>query len=361
MKLEYIFAVFALIGAIDKITGNHLKLGDEFEKGIMTIGVLVLSMAGPIVLAPLLADGLSFVFAPVVKFLHIDISVVSSFFACDSGAAIMAYELSDNEALRAYNGIIVSSMFGATICPILPLALKMIEKEYHEDALTGFLCGFATIPVGCIIAGLVMKIPFGTLILNTLPTIILSAFICLGLAKKPDLTRKIFALFGEVLMIVMIAGLTIGILHQLIGKTFVPGTTPITEAIEIVGNISLILAGVFPMLAIISKVFHKPFVKLGELLKINETSVLGFLTSLANSIPMFSTIKDMDKKGRILNMAFTVSAAFALGDHLAFTLAFDNNYVLPLVLGKLLSGISALVLADVIYKKIVQKEGTINA
>ena len=163
MKLEYIFAVFALIGAIDKITGNHLKLGDEFEKGIMTIGVLVLSMAGPIVLAPLLADGLSFVFAPVVKFLHIDISVVSSFFACDSGAAIMAYELSDNEALRAYNGIIVSSMFGATICPILPLALKMIEKEYHEDALTGFLCGFATIPVGCIIAGLVMKIPFGTL------------------------------------------------------------------------------------------------------------------------------------------------------------------------------------------------------
>ena len=31
--LSVTMAIFALIGAIDKIFGNRLKLGDEFEKG----------------------------------------------------------------------------------------------------------------------------------------------------------------------------------------------------------------------------------------------------------------------------------------------------------------------------------------
>ena len=56
MKLEYIFALFAVVGALDKIFGNRLKLGDEFEKGIMTIGILVMSMSGTMVLAPVLAQ-----------------------------------------------------------------------------------------------------------------------------------------------------------------------------------------------------------------------------------------------------------------------------------------------------------------
>ena len=33
MKIEYIFAAFALLAILDKITGNRFKLGDELEKG----------------------------------------------------------------------------------------------------------------------------------------------------------------------------------------------------------------------------------------------------------------------------------------------------------------------------------------
>ena len=32
--LATVMAVFAIIGALDKIFGNKLKLGDEFEKGL---------------------------------------------------------------------------------------------------------------------------------------------------------------------------------------------------------------------------------------------------------------------------------------------------------------------------------------
>lgn len=351
MKIEYIFAFFAIIAVFDKITGNHFKLGDGFEKGIMTMGDLLISMAGMIVLSPVIAKGLSYVFTPVIDFAGMDISALASFFANDCGGAAMAYELSDNELLRAYNGHVLASMFGATICPVIPLALKMVQKEYHEDVLTGLLCGLATIPVGCFTSGIIMGVPLVAMLLNTLPVIILSVLICIGLAKNPGLIRKILGFVGKVLFTVMTAGLGIGIVEKLCGITVIPGLTSVDETFLIVGNIAIILAGVFPMLAILSKILDKPFKMFGKLLRINDFSVLGFVTTLANSIPMFSMMKDMDKKGRIMNMAFAVSAGFALGDHLAFTLSFDAKYTMPLVIGKIVGGVAALVLANIMYTK----------
>ena len=58
----------------------------------------------------------------------------------------------------------------------------------------------------------------------------------------------------------------------------------------------------------------------------------------------------MNKKGVVLNSAFAVSASFALGSHLAFTMAFDKVYVLPMIIGKIVSGVCAVVLALLIYK-----------
>ena len=40
----------------------------------------------------------------------------------------------------------------------------------------------------------------------------------------------------------------------------------------------------------------------------------------------------MDDKGVILNSAFIVSASFVLADHLAFTIAFNSNYILRFVI-----------------------------
>ena len=48
--------------------------------------------------------------------------------------------------------------------------------------------------------------------------------------------------------------------------------------------------------------------------------------------------------------AFAVSSAFALGGHLAFTMVYNGDYVVPMIVGKLVSGLCALVLALVIYK-----------
>jgi len=101
----------------------------------------------------------------------------------------------------------------------------------------------------------------------------------------------------------------------------------------------------------VSRLLNKVLFRIGNILKLDNTSILGLLMSLANYIPVFSMVKNMNRKGRIMNMAFCVSAAFALGDHLAFVLAFDRASLPPMLAGKLISGILALVLSNFVYNK----------
>ena len=335
MKLELIFAFFALLGVIDQVIGNKFRLGQAFEKGLMAAGPLILSMAGMIVLSPVVAAGLSKVIVPVCSALGMDASVLSGFFAVDAGGASMAYALSQDETMRAYNGIVVASMLGATICPVIPLAMQMVKKELHQDILTGLLCGIAAIPAGCALSGILMGCAFIPLVLNSLPTLI----------------TKIFGFLGKVLMAFVSIGLLLGMLELFAGVKVFAEMAPLNEAFSIIGSIAVILAGVFPLLEIVSRLLSKPMVWLGKRLGINDTAVLGLVTTLANSIPVFSMLEDMDRKGRILNMAFAVSAGYVFGDHLAFVLSYDRAYTLPMVAGKLLGGLAAVILAVLVLNR----------
>ncbi|MBD9116343.1 MAG: ethanolamine utilization protein EutH, partial [Clostridiales bacterium] len=89
----------------------------------------------------------------------------------------------------------------------------------------------------------------------------------------------------------------------------------------------------------------KPLLKLGGRLGINDVAAAGLLASLANSIPMFGMLKDMDARGKIVNVAFAVSAAFVFGDHLGFTAGFAPEMIGPMIVGKLVGGVSAIAVA----------------
>lgn len=353
--IEIVLAVFAVLGVIDLIIGNKFKIGKEFEKGIMAMGSVVFGVVGMIVLSPTLAKILLPVFKPVSEILHIDASVLSGFFACDAGGGIMAFELSSSELWCGYNGIVVGSMLGCTIS-LIPMSLKMTDKKYHEDVLTGLLCGIATIPIGCIIGGLIIGCSFFQLMLNSLPAIIISIITCIGLILNQTLCRKIFKIIGQLLLTVLYIGLGTGVFEKLTGIALVPYAAPIDEAFDTVCYIAILLAGIFPFLAIISKLFNKMFTALGKLIGIDETSVVGLITSLASCIPMYVLVDKMNKKGRIMNYAFIASASFVFGDHLAFTMALskdinlDSKYLIGMVVGKLVGGIASLIVAHFLYE-----------
>ena len=83
----------------------------------------------------------------------------------------------------------------------------------------------------------------------------------------------------------------------------------------------------------------------------NGTAAAGLVASLANSIPMFGLMKDMDSRGKIINVAFAVSAAFVFGDHLGFTAGFDSTMIFPMIVGKLVGGVTAVAVAMLITRK----------
>ncbi len=343
--LRFVFAAFALLGAADKIFGNRLKLGGEFEKGILTAGTLSVAMVGMVCIAPTLARLGEPVFAAVAGWLHIDPAFLGGFIANDMGGASVAAALAQDPLLGGYHGLVVASMLGVTISFTIPVALSLIPQHCHRDVLNGVLCGIATLPLGCLASGLLLGIPFGVLLRNLLPVLLVAGVTCAGLVWKPTLCRRVFSVIGVVVGAVITAGLAAAVFEYITGVVLIPYMTPIGEAFAIVMDIAVILSGVFPLIAVLSRLLGRLFALAGRKLGISESAVLGLVSSLANSIPTFHLAESMDPRGRTMNMAFAVSAAFVFGDHLAFTMAFEESFLPAVVLGKLISGIAALVAA----------------
>ena len=111
------------------------------------------------------------------------------------------------------------------------------------------------------------------------------------------------------------------------------------------GTIAILLAGAFPLVFVLTKVLRRPLMAVGGKLGINDAAAAGLIASLANSIATFGLVKDMNERGKVVNIAFAVSAAFVFGDHLGFTAGFAPEMIGPMIIGKLVGGISAVIVA----------------
>ncbi|MGL5056408.1 MAG: ethanolamine utilization protein EutH [Fusobacteriaceae bacterium] len=347
----YVMVLFMAIGAIDKCLGNKYGYGEKFEEGIMAMGALALAMVGVISLAPVLAKILRPVITPLYTMLGADPAMfATTLLANDMGGYPLAMELALSPEAGKFAGLILGAMMGPTIVFTIPVALGIIEKEDRPYLAKGILAGIITIPIGCLAGGLVAGFPLELIISNLLPIIIFSAFISLGLWKIPEKMTTGFTIFGKGVVIVITVGLAAAIIETLTGFVIIPGMAPITDGIEIVGSIGITLAGAFPLVLFLTKVLNKPLTKLGKSLGMNEKAAAGLVATLANNIPMFGLMKDMDKKGKVINVAFAVSGAFVFGDHLGFTAGVDTQMIFPMVVGKLVGGITAVILAKIMFK-----------
>ena len=117
------------------------------------------------------------------------------------------------------------------------------------------------------------------------------------------------------------------------------------------GEIAIILAGAFPLVYTVTKLLRKPLISLGKRLGINDTAAAGLIASLANSIATFGMVKDMDDRGKVVNIAFAVSAAFVFGDHMGFTAGFDPQMLPEVIAGKLVGCAAAVAVALLLTRK----------
>lgn len=349
--IVYIMVGFMVLGALDKIIGNKFGLGEKFDEGIMAMGSLAVAMVGVVSLAPVLAKVLKPVVVPIYTALGADPSMfATTLLANDMGGYPLAMELALTHEAGLFAGLILGAMMGPTIVFTIPVALGIIQKEDHPFLAKGVLAGLITIPLGCLAGGLVAGFDVMMILKNLVPIIIVSLLLSLGLWKAPEKMINGFIVFGKGVVIVITAGLAAIIVETLTGIVIIPGMAPVSDGIEIVGSIALMLAGAFPMVYVITKVFSKPLMRLGKVLGMNDVSAAGMVASLANNIPMFGLMKDMDNRGKVLNVAFAVSASFVFGDHLGFTAGVAQEMIFPMVVGKLVAGITAVMVALLFVK-----------
>ncbi len=353
--ISWIMAVFAVIGALDRIIGNKFGLGNEFEKGIRLLGEMALTMVGMIVIAPLIAK----LIEPLTNTMKglLDPSVIPAMlFANDMGGASLSGEIANSEVVGTFNGLIVAATMGATISFTVPYAVGVVAKEKQKSMFLGMLCGVATIPVGCFVGGLILGVPFLALIVNLLPLIFLAALIAFGLLKFPKVCIKVFAVVGVIIKILVTVGLTVCVFKMLTGVQLIPYIAEINVGMDVIINAMCVMAGAFPLINLISRLLNRPLSALGKKMGINSTSAVGFLSSLATNVTTFGIMNDMDEKGVVLNSAFTVSAAFTFAGHLAFTLAYSPSALFPMIVAKLLAGVLAVAVAIFIYGKMKKGE-----
>lgn len=343
------------LGACDYLTGNRLRLGSRFHDGLMAMGSLALSMAGIMALVPLLSRFVAPVVTPFFDWIGADPSLFAGMLLpIDMGGYTMALDLAHDSQIGLLSGCVLSTMMGCTVVFNIPVGLGIISHDDIKPFSMGMLCGFVTIPVGVLAAGLTMGIPLVTLMRNLAPIVVFSVLLMLGIAKVPRAMVRGFSIFGKLVSALSVVGLVLGAVTILLGIELVPAMGSLDEGLLTVGRIGVTLAGAFVLVELISRVAKKPLEALGHRLGIGASATLGILACLAHAIPMFQDLGTYSDRGKVVACAFSVSGSYMLASSLAFLAGVQPQMMVPMLVAKLVAGICALVLALFMTRRGVQ-------
>ncbi|MBQ9708817.1 MAG: ethanolamine utilization protein EutH [Firmicutes bacterium] len=369
-----IMVCFMFVGGIDKIRGNKRGYGEKYDEGFQALGALAIAMIGMIALVPVIKIVLGGIIGGIFSKIGADPSLFAGIFiGMDLGGFPLAKELANTEALGYFNGMIVAAVMGINVVFNIPVGLGIIQEKDRKFLASGMLLGFATVPAACIAGGAMMilmgwDLTWKDVIMNTIPVAVFAILIIIGLVYKQNAMLKGFLAFGKGVTALVTCGTMLAVFQYLTGLRLplfhvmvepnAEGIVPLEEGISVIGGIAIVLIGAFPMVAFINKKFSAPIARLGTKFGMNETSMIGLIANLANNILAFQMMKDMNTKGKIMNCAFTVSAAFVLGDHLGFVANADQQMILPNIIAKFTGGITALIVANFMWKRFASAEDT---
>ncbi|MEZ3137348.1 ethanolamine utilization protein EutH [Stutzerimonas kunmingensis] len=373
----YVIMFCAVLGAFAAIRDSEKGLGREFMEGIHATGHIFVPAAGIMASIPYLTVLIESVFGPFFDALNADPALAATMIiASDMGGYHLAAALTESkEALIM--ALITGFMGGATIVFSIPMGLAMLDKRDHKYMALGIMSGILSIPVGVLIASVVLMLSnpavrevvatngeatyqlamsLGGIFANLLPIIVFVVALAAGLRFLPDLMIKGFIAFGRGLDAMIKLVLVFSIVEYFTGFFTVIfggwGFHPIiadaedqTRALETAGYIGIMLAGAFPMVYLLRKYLGGPLEALGGKVGLSAVGSAGMLATIANILAMFRLVRFMPPKDKVINIAFGVCAAFLLGDHLSFTANFQPTIILPVLIGKILAGFTAVGLA----------------
>lgn len=373
----WIMAIFAVLGVIDRIIKYWAPdwkvpvidgFGAEMENGFNAMGALALAMVGIIAMTPLLGKWLIPVVGPIYTALGSRTAMFAgTLLSIDMGATPLGLQLAkaagDPEWVGYFGGLLLGSVFGVNIVFNIPVGLGIIETRDRKYLALGILAGIIVAPFGALLQSILAGNPFGASLAYLVPVFIVAALIAAGLIFIREAMVKGFIYFGKFITSFILFGLGLVIFQTQTGVTILPGMAPtfshydpeagavVMEGLEVIGSIALALAGAYPMVKFLTKVLEKPLGALGKALGMDSVGAAGLVATIANNIPMWGMFKDMTPRGKVINAAWQVAAAFTFADHLGFTAANAKQFIGPLIIGKLFAGVLGIIIATFVAPK----------
>ncbi len=352
-----ILAVFFVLGALDRCLGNKIGFGKEFERGFGLMGTIALSLLGLNCIAPALADVLRRVIVPVYHLFGADAAMFAgTFFSPDAGGYAVAAQLAEDPEMAYFSAMVVGSIFGAAITMAIPIAYGMIPKEDTRYLAVGMLSGFIGVPLGGFAGGLAAGLEPVVIFHNLIPVILIAVVVIFGLALFPRQTIRVFQVFSKILQVIIMFGLVCGAVQKMTGFSILKNIQPIDQAFLTVGTIGLTLGGALPLIWLITRVFRGPLERVGNRLGVNPPTIAGFFVALASIVPAYANMKDMNVRGKVLVSAFTATSANILGPHLGFIASTNQEYIIPMMVAKVVSACIGLPVALFFCKRLFEKE-----
>ena len=388
--IVYMIMTCAVISVIVSIVNKDHPLGKKFFEGLDTIGTIFLPVAAILASAPFLDGMITNFVGPLFAAIGSDMSMAATtIIATDMGG----YELANAIAATKESWImamVTGYMAGATVVFSIPVALRILPLADRKYLALGTISGFLAIPIGvftsCVFiafsqpaireavgnnlsASYQLTLSLLLILKNLLPLLILSVLLLILLKWKPKALIRGFLVFGNImdyaLRIIFVLAMIEYTTHFFSGVLGHWGFDPIMadqsnlyRAAEASCSIGITLAGAFPFVYILQIYLKKPLAFLGRSFNLSVRAMAGILAASANVIALLGIVKELTPEDKIKCIAYSVCAAFLVGDHLLFTDLYQPTLALPIMIGKFIGGCFGILFAAKIAVPIAKSFAT---
>lgn len=374
----YMIMACCLAGAVAAAVKEESELGKAFTGGIQTIGTIFLPIAGIMVSIPFLTVFIEKACGSIYRMIGADPALAATtLIPSDIGGYLLASAIAQSPESWIM-AMVVGYMAAPTIIFNIPVGLALLEKDDHQYLALGLMAGILAIPIGVFLTCLLLfftrppireiisttaatsyylSFELGHILINLLPLVIICTLLALGLRFRPKQMIRGFMIYGKIIMAALKLIVAVCIVEyfthlfsNVLGwwgfDPFFADDQDMFRAIEIAGNIGIMLAGAFPMVHLIQKYLKAPLTAVGTRLGLTPTGSAGLLAASANVVAMLGMVKDMPVEDKVKCIAYSVCAGYLLGDLLAYTANFQPTLILPIFLGQLAGGLLGIHIAN---------------
>lgn len=323
-----VLLVFALIGLIDKITGNHLRLGTEFDKGIDIMGSMALALVGISCIGVYAASANAEAIARLAGVLPFDPAViVGCLLAPDMGGMTISLEIAGSREVGIFAGMVLSTTIGVTLCFQLPVCIAGIkEKEDKALIMKGFIIGIITVIPGIILGAFLLGLSLKDIFFNTLPVLIVCAVLAAGYKLSATATAKALTGVANTVRIISLILFALVILGIYVEKFAIADAGIVKDTFVCCGKMASVVCGSMVFSKIALRYFKKPFNALAKVMGTNVQAVMGILLGMTTTFAMLPLFPEMDRRGKLINGAFSVGGAYIIGGQMAYVSGLTTGY-----------------------------------